>query len=308
MRADHMALAVPLAVGAAACFAASNVLQSRAVRLDPPSDRVDLGILRRLATRRMWLAGLAVSVLGFACQAVALGIAPVVLVQPLVVAELLFALPLAALANGSRLGRREWSGALLVTAGLILFVSVIHPSDPRFAASPSAWITLVAAAGVTVASLVATAGRVRGVARTSTLAAAAGVSLGLMSVLTKAAAHDFARHGLGAVGTWVPWAVAIAGLIGLSLAQNTFGAGPLAVSLPLMDIGEPLVAAVIAMTVFGERLGHLSAAGSGGLIVAAGVVVSGVVLLDRSPLVQSVQAEFVAPSETPPGSQCALDA
>ncbi|MDA8045200.1 MAG: hypothetical protein M0Z30_08195 [Actinomycetota bacterium] len=76
MSGDHLVVAVPLAVAAAACSAGANVLQSRAVRVDPPSGRVDLRILGRLATRRMWLAGLAVSVVGFGCQAVALGPLP----------------------------------------------------------------------------------------------------------------------------------------------------------------------------------------------------------------------------------------
>ncbi|MDE3203264.1 MAG: DMT family transporter [Acidobacteriota bacterium] len=307
MTGDHLAVAVPLAVCAAACFAASNVVQSRAVRAEPPSERVDLRIVARLALRRAWLAGLAISVLGFAFQAVALGLAPVVLVQPLVVAELLFALPLAAVSNGSHLGRREWAGALLVTFGLILFVSVIHPSDPHFRASGTAWVLLTAITAAVVGALVALAVRLRGVPRTSALAASAGVCLGLMSVLTKVAAHDFAAHGVAAIGSWAPWGVAVSGLVGMSLAQNTFGAGPLAVSLPLMDLGEPLVAAVIAVTVFGERLGHLSLVGSAGLVVAASVVLAGVVLLDLSPMVQTVQADFTARTDRRGAPACPLE-
>ena len=288
MTDGHLAVAVPLAVCAEACFAASNVVQSRAVRAEPPSERVDLRIVARLALRRAWLAGLAISVLGFAFQAVALGLAPVVLVQPLVVAELLFALPLAAVSNGSHLGRREWAGALLVTCGLILFVSVIHPSDPHFRASGTAWVLLAAMTAAVVGALVALAVRLRGVPRTSALAASAGVCLGLMSVLTKVAAHDFADHGLAAIGSWAPWGVAV--------------------SLPLMDLGEPLVAAVIAVTVFGERLGHLSLVGSAGLVVAATVVLAGVVLLDLSPMVQTVQADFTARTDRAAGPACPLEA
>jgi drug/metabolite transporter (DMT)-like permease len=301
MRGETL-VAVPLALGAAGCFGVANVLQTVSVRRTAPPRGVELGLVARLARDPLWLAGLSASIGGFGLEAVALGLAPVVLVQPLIVAELLFALPLGALAAGSRLGRREWSGAVAVAAGLGLFMLVVRPSNPRFTTSGDTWTTLACVAAATVAVLVGVAVRVRGLARTSAMAAAAAVALGLLAVLTKTAAHDFAAHGMSAVLTWQPWAVAAAGVVGLSLAQNTFGAGPLAVSLPLIDVGEPLVASIISVVVFGERLGHLTVA-SAGLLVSAGLVVTaGVVLLDRSPLVQAAQQQIAtAGTATPDG-------
>lgn len=304
MDAPHLAISIGLAVGAAGSFAVSNVLQAQAVRRRKSPAGVDLGILSKLARQPLWLAGLGAAVVGFGLQAVALGIAPVVVVQPLIVSELLFALPLAAFTNGVRLRAREWTGAAMVTVGLVLLVAVIHPSDPHFHATAPAWGILGGLLAGLAALLVVVAGRVQGVARTSALAAAAAVTVGMMSVLTKTAADDFAHRGIGALGTWPPYAVAVVGIAGMSLVQNAFSAGPLAVSLPLIDVGEPLVASVVAVTVFGERLGHLSPLATGVLIFAAVLAVTGVVSLDRSPLVRSVQAEF---SEQQPGEAAATD-
>jgi len=48
---------------------------------------------------------------------VGLFLAPVALVQPLIVTELIFALPLAAHYGGKRLGVREWTGVMFVAGG-----------------------------------------------------------------------------------------------------------------------------------------------------------------------------------------------
>lgn len=131
-----------------------------------------------------------------------------------------------------------------------------------------------------------------GAKRTSAFAAAAGISLGLLSVLTKLTMRDFGNRGLGALATLAPWAVIAVGIFGLWLAQTAFRTGPLAVSLPLIDVGEPLVASLVAVMTFGERLGSLTVATSTGLALAGGIVAGGVILLDRSPLVQAAQARL----------------
>jgi len=248
-----------------------------------------VGLMARILRQPRWLGGLFSSMVGFTLEAVALALAPVVLVQPLIVAELLFALPLAAHVGGLRLGRREWLGAVLVAGGLVVFVVVVRPTNPRFATSDASWVALVAVTAVSVAALVLVASRVHGVARTSTMAAAAAVALGLLAVPTKAAARDFELHRIHALTTWEPWAAAGAGIVGLTLAQNTFGAGPLAVSLPVIDVGEPVVASIISMAIFGEQVGALSIVSSSVLVASAVVVTGGVLMLDRSPLVKDAQ-------------------
>lgn len=295
------AVAAGLALGAAGCFAVSNVLQTVSVRRQPRREHIEATLVARLATQPLWLAGLAASIVGFALEAVALDLAPVLLVQPLVVSEMLFALPLAALAGGRRLGRREWTGAVLVAAGLATFSLLVKPTDPNFAAGPAKWAVLFAAVAAAVIATASIASRTSGLARTSAMAVASAVALGLLAVLTKACAHDFATRHLGALGTWEPWAVAATGMIALTLAQNTFAVGPLAVSLPLIDIGEPVVASIISATVFGEQLTGLTAGGLSGLVVAAVVATGGVVILDSSPLVQAAQRDLAKSS--PEGQQ-----
>ncbi len=290
MTSGALILAVPASIGAAASFAVANVAQMRGARRPETNRTLDPRLLVRLGTEPLWLAGLGASIVGFALEATALAVAPVVLVQPLIVAELLFALPLAAAAGGSRLGRREWTGALLVTLGLIAFVVIVRPTDSAASASWRTWLLIVCVIAGLVALLLHVAERRDGVAQTSAFAAAAGVSLGLLSVLTKLTMRDFGNRGLGALATLAPWAVIAVGIFALWLAQVAFRAGPLAVSLPLIDVGEPLVASLLAAMAFGEQLGTLTLAMSTLLALAGGLVASGVMILDGSPVVQAAQA------------------
>lgn len=301
MHGGKSLIAVPLALGAAAAFAFANVAQRQAVRRYQSAQALDAGILLRAVRQPLWLAGLAASMFGFGLEAVALAMAPVVLVQPLIVAELPFALPLAAFLARRRLGLREWSGLGLVTTGLALLIIVMHPTDTTMTASPLVWIALFVIIGSVVAALLGWARRAQGISRTSAVAMAAGTAFGLMVVVTKATVHDFSTHKLGALASWQPWALAAVGIGGMVLAQNAFRSGPLAVSLPLIDLGEPLVGSAIAVFAFGERLGHLSFVASAAFLLAVGMVVLGVATLDRSPLVQEAQAAQVHDQSGDPG-------
>ena len=89
-------LAVALALLAALLLAVGSVAQRRAASLVPDDEAGGLGLLRRLVRSPTWWAGSVGDVGGFVAQAAALGFGSLLLVQPLVVTTLLFALPLEA--------------------------------------------------------------------------------------------------------------------------------------------------------------------------------------------------------------------
>jgi drug/metabolite transporter (DMT)-like permease len=293
MSTAGLTVAGPLALGAAASFAVANVAQMRASRRTDAAEGIDPRLLLRLLHDKLWLAGLAGSFVGYGLQAVALFLAPVVLVQPLIVTELLFALPLAAMLGGRRLGRREWSGAALVAAGITSFVLVAHPTGERTHIPAGTWLGMMLGVGVTVAVLVFVAETQLGrpMLRASLLAASASVCFGALAVLTKVVGHQFSSDGVRALLHFQPWLMAVVAITGLLLAQTAFRLAPLSVSLPLIDVGEPLIASLLAIYAFGERIGT----GPGtvaGVAVSAGCVAAGVVLLDTSPLVRAAQHDI----------------
>lgn len=280
--------AVLAAVAAGACFAISNVLQQRAARSAPKQDNLRPRLLLDLARRGDWWAAIVVAAASFGFQALALASGPLALVQPLIVTDLLFALPLAARLGGRRLRRREWTGAALVVAGLATFLTAGSPTAGIDEPSLAKWLPILVAVPAVVLAAMAVASRRPGLRRTSMLAVSAGLAFGLMSALTKAVVELFMERGLGAVMSWQPWAMGVAAVTGLLFSQSAFQCGSISVTLPLMDILEPLVAVGIAVVVFDEHIGFTPVALClellGGLAVAAGVVT-----LDRSRLVRPVE-------------------
>jgi hypothetical protein len=194
----------------------------RAARSQATKRAFDPGLLVRLASEPLWLAGLGASIVGFALEATALAVAPIVFVQPLIVAELLFALPLAAAFGGSRLGRREWSGAVLVALGLLFFLLIIRPSDSPASTSWKSWMIIGCVIAAIAVTLLFTAEHSAGMRRTGAFGAAAGISLGMLSVLTKATMYEFGARGFGAFATLAPWSVALVGILGLLLQQSAY--------------------------------------------------------------------------------------
>ena len=71
------------------------------------------------------VVGWTTNLLGFAVQALALHLGSVALVQPVLVTQLLFALPMAAAWQRRHPNRRDWASAALISGGLVLFLSTL---------------------------------------------------------------------------------------------------------------------------------------------------------------------------------------
>lgn len=279
-------LVVLTALLAACSFAVAAVLQQAAAAAEPDKETLRPRLLLRLLRRPLWLAGIAMAAFSYVIQGVALAFGPLVLVQPLAATDLIFALPLIARRRGMRLGTAEAAGALCTAGGVAAFLVVLPPPGGVTAPAPAAWIRLGAIAGVLVAVLVAAGVRARSHARTGLYAAAAGLLFALLDSVSKSAATIVREHGTAVMAHWQPYALLIIGSTGVLLAQSSFQSGSLAVSLPIIDTLEPIGSVLIGVAIFRERL----AASADDLAVqalGAALAVTGIVVLDRSPLVRA---------------------
>jgi hypothetical protein len=274
------AIAVVASLGAACCFAMAAVIQHGVAR-EAGGRTLSAGLLVELIRHPRWLAGAALAALSFAIQGLALAFGPLALVQPLVAADVLFALPMIAVAHRHRLTRADWTGALAVTGGIAVFLAVSPPSAGVRTPGLTAWAPTVVVAVVLAAVAASVAMRVRGRAQVLWLAAGAGVTFGVLDALTKSTAGLLADRGPGVLLRWEPYTLIVVAVVGGLLSQSAFRAGALSVSLPVIDTLEPISAVVIAATVFNEQL-----AGSPGRFVmqlAGGcLAVAGVASLSRS--------------------------
>ncbi|MGH9088149.1 MAG: DMT family transporter [Acidimicrobiales bacterium] len=282
-----MLIAFVAAVLAGASFATGGVLQQHAASTRPEGEALSFRLLVDLAHDRLWWLGIGFAFLSYVLESLALAYGPLVLVQPLIVSELLFALPISIRWQGMRMGRREWAGTALVTCGLALGLVAAAPGQGRSDAPLADWV--VGLTGVVVLAVLAVAlGRCgRGPVRSSLYAVAAALVLGVQAALLKATIARF-EHGLVAALTdWHLWAMVAASIVGLLLVQSAYESGPLATSMPVVDSVDPAVAIVFGILLFHEPV----RGGSWliGIFAGAAFLLAGIIVLDTSPLIQCIQ-------------------
>ncbi len=79
--------------------------------------------------------------------------------------------------------------------------------------------------------------------------------------------------------SWQPYAVVVAGVVGLLLVQSAFEAAPLRMSLPALTAAQPLAGIACAVGFLGDRLrvtpGALAWQSAGLVAIVIGVIVIG---------------------------------
>lgn len=288
-------MVVASALGSALLYALAAVAQQRAAAAEPLEHSLRLRLLINLLQRPLWLMGLVCDVGAFVLQFWALDHGSLVLVQPLLVSGLLFALPLGALVSHQRLRRADYAGAALVVIGLSVFLIVAQPDRGSADAAPKVWVMLIVCVLATVGVLLFAAQHSKDARRAGLLAAAAGTMYGLTAALTKACGHLFDEGLKHLFTSWKPYALTAGGISGTVVDQSAYQVGPLNWSLPILTVADPVVSIAIGAFVFGEGI---EIHGIAPIIeaIALAVMAVGVFQLSSSPLVASLREE-AAPEE-----------
>jgi len=274
-----------LAVVAAVVFGVGVAMQRHEATEADIGESLRPGLLLGLMRRPLWVAGFAAEIIAFGFQAAALRHGSLVLVQPILATPVVVALVVGVWWWGETVHRRDWFAVAAVIGGLAVFMVVSQPSSMSHGDTAAGnWGWMVGGMVFGCALAVAVGARSVGVARAATLGLAAGAADALMATLTKAFAGRL-DHGIAAtVRSWTPWAVVVAGIAAVLLTQSAYQAGHPTVSLPIITVVDPVVSAIVGITLFAERFVF---AGAGGAlaVVAALVVIGGLVTLCQSPSV-----------------------
>lgn len=243
-----------LALLAAALFALASAVEQRSAAAVPDEHARGLDLVRILLRSRLWWSGWLADASGYFVQAAALGLGSLLLVQPLLVTTVLFALPLAARWSGRRLRRsdRAWSAVLVAALGV--FVVVGNPTAGADSAGWRAWLPSLTVLTTACAVCFVGAAVRRGTARAVLLAVATGMINGTSAALTKGVVDLLGDGPAAVLGHWSSWLLATTLLLGAFVQQSAYQAGPLEASLPATTVLEPVVAAVLGVVVLGERL------------------------------------------------------
>jgi hypothetical protein len=247
-------LAVVFALGAAALFGFGNALEHRVVFEFTPARGVNVALFARLVRSSRWLLGYGAETSAFGLHAAALAFGGLLFVQPLLACGLLFALPLSARWNGQTLGRREWSHALLLCAGLATFLIAAAPSGGVDHAPAGRWLGYAGPVALFSALCVIGAVCSRGHVRAALFGCSAGALFGVNAALTKTFVSQIQRGVPYTASHWEVYALAFASIVGILLTQNSFQAESLSASLPGLEATEPMVAALLGASIFHEHI------------------------------------------------------
>ncbi|MGW4747021.1 DMT family transporter [Streptomyces sp. NPDC004290] len=280
-----LTLSVVLALASAVAYAAAAIVQERvaASAAGPRYAPLRNGV---------WWVSVLLNGVGASLHVAALAYGPLSLVQPLGALTIVFALPMAALFVGRRAGRRAWRGALLATVGLAGLLSLTSGAEARSLTDGERW--LLAGATFGAVAVLFTVARLAGrsVLRSVALAAAAGVSFGMASVLTKSVAEEWTPRAPLAewTGLLVLSAFAVTGLL---LSQASYRGAGLAAPLATVTVVNPVVAAAVGVTLFGEGFRY-GAAGTAAAVVCGAVAAGGLVQLTLDRLTAAPESRTVS--------------
>lgn len=319
--------AIILTAFGAVGLAVGTHLQHRAVSTVAASGRSGPGHgLGRALRSPLWLLGMAVIVVDTILNVVALGIAPVAIVQPVGSLSLVCAVIISALALGVRVGRGLVTGIAVTVGSVALFVTLsstfardARPSEDAVTALSLLllFLTLIGAIvayrGTGHLVRVVSAGVLFG-----TVASAVHVAAGdLIALVTSAPGEAVggmpdatqAHPPLEASTLWMLVVlIGLASAVGAWLVQTAYASGPPETVLAGLTVIDPLVAVLVGAFLLGEYA-TVPPMGILALVASAVTACVGIVLIvrhhpgishrrrtpDRELPVSSADADSVAP-------------
>lgn len=260
---------VGIACASALLYDLGYVLEKQALVELPPLRLTPAGVLRTATASRRWLAGFAAMLLGLGLQVLALTLAPVSVVQPILAGGLIALAAVGSTVLGEQLTRRHAAALVLVLGAVVAVGASAHSGSGLSVRVPAGRFAVLILVIAGAAALAARAGLVDrpdagGAGRLSLAglvgtALAAGLLYGLGALSEKAIATNLVRHGIlsGAVAslaTAYPWIFALGTLAGMLVFQVGLQANPASLMASLTNVTSTVCALVGASLVFGEAV------------------------------------------------------
>lgn len=286
-------LAVLLGLGAAAIFAVGAVAQQQEASSVTGSG---LSFVRNLLRSPRWWAATFADGLGYCMQAAGLAVGSILVVQPLLIASLVFALPLSARWNARPIRGRDLGWAVAIALALATFLIVGNPDGGVDNARFSRWVPSILGCGIVVL-IGTTLALGRSTRRRSLgLAMIAGTLFGFASALTKSVMNLIGDGGGALATSWETYALVGVGVIGLTCQQLAFQAGSLEISFPAATVLDPVVSVAVGIAALDEGV---RTSGLGWVLIAlsATVMVLGTLALARAG-VPTMPADAAEPQAT----------
>jgi drug/metabolite transporter (DMT)-like permease len=268
------------AVVASLFFYVGIALQALEARVTPRSESLRLSLLGRLLQRPLWLLGLALGLLGVLPQAIALGTAPFVVVQPLLTVGLLLLLAVGARVFDEPVRAAEWGAVVAILVGVLLVAIAAPPHSEQHRGGIAVVAVVVA---LTVPALLPLL-RLPGLTSPTALMVSCGFGYAATNVAVKLIGDDVGLRHWWNAAAWAAVA-AIAGIAATITNMSVFQVSPVTVVVPVTTAVQTFLPVALEPLFLREEapssLEALALAGGLTLTLAA------TVLLARSPAVSS---------------------
>jgi drug/metabolite transporter (DMT)-like permease len=237
------------------------------------------GASLRLVRRPRWWIGGVIGMTGASLHAVALSFAPLVAVQPISVATLVFAVPLAALMYGRKPYKAEILGSIAVAVGLLwlMFLVPQHDVTPRLGSGAA--LVFIAVIGVIVLVSQVAASRTHGPGRALLLSIGAGAVTASVSTFVRVVGGGM-EGDWGRLLHWFTLAVPVLLVCAVVLLQRSYAVGYFGIAYAGVQVIDPITSVLAGAILLGEPLPTGSATAVPALLAAA-LTIGGTITLGR---------------------------
>lgn len=286
-----VAAGIAVAFVAAVTNAFALVIQAGEDRQSSLSKGGRFSLLVELAHRPRWLAGTALLIVAWPLQVLALGLAPITVVQPLLATTQLVLLAVARVKLREQVGWLEYLGALTIVAGVSLVVWAAPRHEPQHVAAGRLAVPLVVVGGLAVGAYLF--GRLRPRLPLA-LVIGAGLSYAWVDFANKLLANALSG---GHIAVGIAWLAATLAFGALAFLEETSALQrrPAVTVAPVIGaIHDPLpilMAIWSGLTVWGTAPHRI-----GPLIVGLALIASGAAILGRSKAVAKISGANETPS------------
>ncbi|WP_327090002.1 DMT family transporter [Nonomuraea sp. NBC_01738] len=242
-------------------------------------EAVAAGATLKLVKRPRWWIGGVIGFTGASLHAVALSFAPLVAVQPISVATLVFAVPMAAFMYGRKPYKAEIFGSIAVAVGLLWLMLLVpqHHVTPRL--STPAALAFIGVILVVVLITQVIARRLHGPSKALLLSVGAGAATASVSTFVRVVGGGM-EGDWGRLLHWFTLAVPALLIFAVVLLQKSYAVGYFGVAYAGVQVIDPITSVMAGAILLGEPL-PTSPSTALPALAAAALTIAGTVTLGR---------------------------
>jgi drug/metabolite transporter (DMT)-like permease len=250
-----MILVILLSIGAALLNGVSVVMQRKVAGNPQANELFRVPFIKGLTLNKHWLTGFSLQVLAFFLQAIALRYGPLVVVEPLLTIDLVFIMLILHYRYKVHSGIQEWSAVAMICLGLGGLLASAHTRPGQQSFELAYWAPAVTAILCFIVTAIFIVRRTKSSRRRAwIMGIAAGFSFALGAIFTKLTVQQLHLGIIAVLSGWQVYALLLSGILAVIMTQNTYGAGPIVMSQPTMEISEPVVCIAMGMLLFGDTI------------------------------------------------------